>query len=294
MEDIVAARRDGGPFLGLADFLRRVPIPRREAEALILAGAFDDIPPPPGMVAPPNHPQLLWALESSAIPSSRSGAAVDRRERGGLDPGPIIPDACRGGRKPEASGGGRRLESTRDGEPACGDRGEARQAWLILPGDAPRYPPLPPYDAMTRIRNELEILELAITDHPMRILRDEARERGCLTTVEAAGRLGERVRVAGIVAATRKVRTQRGGLMQFLTVEDEHGLLESTLFPRVYQAFAGRIRSLGPYIVEGKVEEDHRAVNLIVARIEAWSRPGDDLPEPAPAEEPAPAWEEAV
>jgi len=155
------------------------------------------------------------------------------------------------------------------------------QGWLGLEGDCPDYPPLDDYEPMVRARNEIEILGMSIRDHPMQILREEARERGCISTADAARRIGERVRVAGIVAATRKVRTQKGGLMQFLTIEDESGLIESTLFPRVCEAFSTRIRSLGPYVVEGTIEVDHRAINLNVSRVEAWSSPGEELPEPA-------------
>ena len=81
---------------------------------------------------------------------------------------------------------------------------------------------------------------------------------------------GRRLRVAGLVAATRKVRTRKGDLMQFVTIEDEEDLLEATLFPAVSRSFSGILRSLGPYIFEGKLEEDRRALNLNVARISRW------------------------
>jgi DNA polymerase III alpha subunit len=64
------------------------------------------------------------------------------------------------------------------------------------------------------------------------------------------------------------VRTKKGDLMQFLTLEDEHGLLEATLFPPAHRAFSARLHSLGPYLVEGRVETDHGAINLNVARVE--------------------------
>ena len=62
--------------------------------------------------------------------------------------------------------------------------------------------------------------------------------------------------------------------MQFFTLDDETRLLESTLFPLVYRALSGRLRGLGPYVVEGKVERDHRSVNLTVSGIEPYEAPG--------------------
>ncbi|KAG1375193.1 hypothetical protein G6F59_018349 [Rhizopus arrhizus] len=48
VEDILRARKEGGPFLNLFDFCRRVgkqAVNRRTIEALIKAGAFDTIEP---------------------------------------------------------------------------------------------------------------------------------------------------------------------------------------------------------------------------------------------------------
>ncbi|MBI4604020.1 MAG: DNA polymerase III subunit alpha [Planctomycetes bacterium] len=219
IEAFLDARRTAGPFKSLGDFLRRAPMPRREVEALILAGAFDGLPPPRGRTVPLNHPQLLWELESTA--RSRDPAGV-------------------------------------------------RGPCLDLDDGSLEHPPLAPYDSMTRVRNELEVLEIAITDQPMRLLRAEAARRGCIATEEAARAVGRQVRVAGLVAASRSVRTRKGPMMRFLTIEDERGLLEATLFPAVNRASAPRLRSLGPYVLEGRVEEDHGAVSLNVARVEGW------------------------
>ena len=216
---ILDARRSGGRFTSLGDFLRRAPVPRREVEPLILSGSFDDLPPPKGASLPLNHPQLLWELRST--PEARDDTVTAPEELVGVE-------------------------------------GRAD------------HPPLHPYDPMKRIQNELDTIELAVTDHPLRLLRDAARGRGCRTTLEAAARTGSWARVAGIVAATRKIRTQKGEMMQFVTIEDEVGLLESTLFPAAYRSFGAVLRALGPYIFEGKVEEDRGGINLNLTRIERW------------------------
>ncbi len=222
IESILAARRAGGPFQSLGDFLRRTLIPHREVEALILAGAFDDLPPPRGAAGPLNHPQLLWELESTAHASQ--------------------------GRAAEFGG------------------------WIDLGPSGLKHPPLQAYDPMTRIQNELAVLDLAVTDHPLRLLRNEARGQGCITTSEAAQAAGRRVRVAGLLAASRSIRTRTGDGMRFLTLEDEFGLLEATLFPAAHRSSSACLHTLGPYIVEGTVEEDHGAVNLNAARVEKWGK----------------------
>jgi error-prone DNA polymerase len=55
--------------------------------------------------------------------------------------------------------------------------------------------------------------------------------------------------------------------MQFVTLEDESGLIECTLFPDVYRRHRGTVRTLGPYVAEGRVEDQYGAPTLIVERI---------------------------
>jgi len=215
LEKILAAR-DNRPFRSLSDFLLRVRAPHHKVEALILAGAFDDLPPPCGN-EPLNHPQLIWELENTAQRTKTTGS---------------------------------------------------EDSYLDIDYGVLDHPPLEAYDTLTRIRNELEILEISITDHPMRVLRNKVQKRMCISTREAAQAPGRRVRVAGLIAASRNVRTKRGELMRFITIEDEHDLLEATLFPKAYRTFSVHLHSLGPYLVEGTVENDRGTPNLNVSRVE--------------------------
>ena len=44
--------------------------------------------------------------------------------------------------------------------------------------------------------------------------------------------------------------------MEFLTFEDEGGIVETTFFPAVYDRFCHMVSRNRPYILYGKVEED--------------------------------------
>ena len=52
--------------------------------------------------------------------------------------------------------------------------------------------------------------------------------------------------------------------MKFLSLEDLTGTFEAVIFPNVYSRVAERTMSMGPYLVEGKVDMN----NLIVDRLE--------------------------
>jgi len=55
--------------------------------------------------------------------------------------------------------------------------------------------------------------------------------------------------------------------MEFLSFEDETGLVECTLFPRVYEQSCHLLYSKGPLLLEGYLDEDFGARTLIVERV---------------------------
>jgi len=62
------------------------------------------------------------------------------------------------------------------------------------------------------------------------------------------------VRLLGIMATSLIAETARSEPMEFLTMEDQHGLFEVVLFPQVFRRCRAYIGTLGPYEVVGKVE----------------------------------------
>lgn len=213
---LLASRRSRGPFRDLADLLERVPMSRREVEALVLSGACDGLPPLSSPAYPFAH-QAALAWLRGGLPRGRDpaglAAAVSELPRVG------------GGADPE------RLDA---------------------------------YRKLVRIQNELRFLEMHVSEHPMRVLRVEAERNGCVTTCDAARRVGEDVRVAGIVAAMRRVATKDRGVMQFVTVEDEEGTLEAVLFPPAYREIGDAITTPGPFLLAGRVSDQQGDVHLNV------------------------------
>jgi DNA polymerase-3 subunit alpha/error-prone DNA polymerase len=73
--------------------------------------------------------------------------------------------------------------------------------------------------------------------------------------------------------------------MEFLTFEDETGIVETTFFPKVYTQFCHMVDRGRPYLLSGTVESDWGALTLTVERVERLSLTGTaDAPGPrAPA-----------
>ena len=129
------------------------------------------------------------------------------------------------------------------------------------------------WQSLVRVRNELDLMGLHPSGHPMALLRSEARRLGCLPSGELAARARRdgqgRTRFAGIVAASRRHRPDGEGRRElyYLTLEDEEGLVETIIPPPAYPRLASRVSTPGPYIVEGTLEEDYGHVYMVIGEL---------------------------
>jgi DNA polymerase-3 subunit alpha/error-prone DNA polymerase len=70
--------------------------------------------------------------------------------------------------------------------------------------------------------------------------------------------------MAGWLITGKVIHTQHGEPMEFLSFEDETGIIETTFFPKVYDKFCYMIDWGRPYLLSGKVEENWGAITLTV------------------------------
>lgn len=155
------------------------------------------------------------------------------------------------------------LKATYDGARKSRGRGPLLRV-ALSPGSIPDLPehPLP-----QRVFYELELLGLSVSTHPMRLFRPIIEAEGLISASQLPGRVGRQVRLAGLLDAARRTETSRGDSMEFVTLEDETGVFEVTLFPRVYRECAHALGVLGPYLVEGRAESQHDAVTVTASRL---------------------------
>lgn len=128
------------------------------------------------------------------------------------------------------------------------------------------------FDLEQRVRHELDTLEVAISAHPVAVLRDALRREGRALSFVDATDLSERsgrTAVLGLVSASRRVATKRAEPMLFLTLEDPSGLAECTLWPDVYARFGRLARESGLLLATGVVETQYGAPTLTVERLDS-------------------------
>jgi DNA polymerase-3 subunit alpha/error-prone DNA polymerase len=133
--------------------------------------------------------------------------------------------------------------------------------------DVPR-PFFPPENELERLRHEFAALGFLCDRHPMVLYADTLSKIQITKAQDLHSLVNKHVRVAGLLVTGKVVRTRHGDPMEFLTFEDETGLVEATFFPKTYRRFCAILDSTRPFVLYGKVEEDFGAVTLTVARVE--------------------------
>jgi DNA-directed DNA polymerase III PolC len=131
-----------------------------------------------------------------------------------------------------------------------------------------RHIPVPrQYTAEELLALEIETLGLTVTCHPSDPWQAAADEAGALPVGDLAAHVGQRVRIAAWIVSDRRVRIRaegrsKGRYMKFAMLEDASGSVEVTLFPRVYEQVGHRLTDAGPYLVTGRVRDDHGSLTL--------------------------------
>jgi DNA-directed DNA polymerase III PolC len=102
------------------------------------------------------------------------------------------------------------------------------QAELFAAGPADWFPN--DYDEARRLLDERRLLGFVVGPPLMSLFRPRL-PRHLVTSRDLPRYVGRRVHVAGLTATARHALTAQGRPMQFVTLEDEWGLIEVTLFP---------------------------------------------------------------
>jgi DNA polymerase-3 subunit alpha len=126
------------------------------------------------------------------------------------------------------------------------------------------------YPPIRRMRDEWELLELWARCHPLAGLKKTLRRMQVTRSGRLPELVGRRVRTVGLAAAGRATRAGSGKLMGFMSLSDEDGLFEVTLFPEVWRRSRRMLGEggLGPFVVEGRVESQYGALSVTAERLD--------------------------
>jgi DNA polymerase-3 subunit alpha/error-prone DNA polymerase len=133
-------------------------------------------------------------------------------------------------------------------------------------------PAFPPGNERNRLRNEFATLGFLCDRHPMVLFKNALNGHSIVKAGNLKKHIGRYVKVAGMLITGKVTHTKHGDPMEFLTFEDETGLVETTFFPQAYRRFCYMLDRHRPYILFGKVDEDFGAVTMTVEKVEMLRR----------------------
>ena len=114
---------------------------------------------------------------------------------------------------------------------------------------------------------EYETFGYMISRHPLEFFTNLTDQRKIIKAAEMKHNAGKKVRMMGWYMTSKRISTKKKEVMKFLSLEDLTGTFEAVIFPEVYSRVAEKTLSMGPYIVDGKVDA-RDTNNLIVEELE--------------------------
>jgi DNA polymerase III alpha subunit len=122
------------------------------------------------------------------------------------------------------------------------------------------------YSAEEICRNEYEAFGYMVTRHPLNFFSEWLNDARIIKTKDMDKNRGKEARMIGWYMTSKRIRTKKGEIMKFLSLEDLTGTFEAVIFPKVYYRVAELTMSMGPYLIEGRIDKDD-PTNIVVENL---------------------------
>ncbi|CAG0949313.1 DNA polymerase III subunit alpha [Phycisphaerales bacterium] len=138
---------------------------------------------------------------------------------------------------------------------------------------------LPKITPQLQIHHDYEFTGLSLKAHPISFIRKELTQLGAIQNSDLrdtkACPSGRRVTVAGVVLVRQRPGTASG--VVFITLEDETGIANLVIWPRVFERFRKAARLSTNLLVRGCVERQGEVVHVHVDHIQSLDQHAPEL-----------------
>jgi error-prone DNA polymerase len=126
---------------------------------------------------------------------------------------------------------------------------------------------LPPMSLGEHVVEDYRHLSLSLKAHPVALLRHRLKEQSILRTEELAHvPSGRRVSTAGLVLVRQRPGSASGVI--FLTLEDETGIANAIVWPKVFEMLRPIIIAARFIAISGKLQSESGVIHVVVDRAE--------------------------
>ena len=134
----------------------------------------------------------------------------------------------------------------------------------------PTAPNLPPVQPLRKVAHDYAAMGLSLRPHPISFIRERLQTMGATSNIELKDekrwRQGKNIAVAGIVLVRQRPSTANG--IVFMTIEDESGIANLIIRPKIYQKYRKAARHAVVVMVRGRVERQGQVVHVVAQQIE--------------------------
>ncbi|MDH3878589.1 MAG: DNA polymerase III subunit alpha, partial [Desulfobacterales bacterium] len=139
--------------------------------------------------------------------------------------------------------------------------------------NAPVLPDIEEWSERQRLAFEKESLGFYVSGHPLKRyedLIDKFTNANAVSIKEKNN--GAAVRIGGQIRSNKIIKTKRGDLMAFMTIEDLHGAVEATVFSRVYTRVSDLLVEDNLVFIQGQVQKDEQSVKILAEKVVAMEK----------------------
>lgn len=126
--------------------------------------------------------------------------------------------------------------------------------------------PLPEMPMSEHVVADYQTIRLSLKGHPMEFLRESFSNEGVLSCKDATARKsGQYAKCAGVILVRQRPGSAKG--VVFLTIEDETGIANIVVWPKIMERFRKEVMGARLILIEGRIQESEGVVHLVADRL---------------------------
>ena len=126
---------------------------------------------------------------------------------------------------------------------------------------------LPPMPLGEQVINDYQSLSFSLKAHPMSFLRQRLSRAGCRPNSDLEGiRTGRQVKVSGLVLVRQRPGSAKG--VVFETIEDETGIANIIVWPKVFEKFRAIVLGSRCVGVRGRLQNEDGVIHVVAEYME--------------------------
>jgi error-prone DNA polymerase len=143
----------------------------------------------------------------------------------------------------------------------------------------PSYIPIPAeYSPQKQLNHELALFGFPLRCHPLDLFKDTLATISPILAKDMGQYVGQEVTLIGWLLTEKIVSTKKGDPMEFMTLEDQTGMYDATVFPNIYREYCHLLAPNQAYVITGLVEAHFSTVTVTVRSLRLLSTHENETP----------------